>query len=124
MNPIQEITNEYIKEIKFNAKVILDAIGLGHPPQMIRSPSHHVYDEDPLLTDGTFPNNFVIPEPCDKCYTFVCDGLCSQENVIVSQKLSFEEEMGVPPPPALTRIHTNAHLPDDEPEDEDEDVDK
>ena len=123
MNPIQEITNVYIEEIKFNAGVMLEAIDLGPPPQMVRTPSYN--EEVPLITDGLFqntPSEFKMPEPCEKCYIFSCNGECSQETELglLPRQLSFEEEMDLPPPPALTRIHTNAHLPYDEPEDEEE----
>ena len=117
MNPIQEITNEYITEIKFNAEVILAAIDLGPSPQMIRAPSHNASEEVPLIPDGSFqntPNNFVMPEPCDQCHTFCCNGQCSEETVLIPRQLSFEEEMDLPPPPSLTRINTTAPLRDEE----------
>jgi hypothetical protein len=124
MNPIQETTNEYITEIKFNVKVILDAIDLGPPPpQMIRTHSHNEIEEEemPLITDGSFPNTpseFEMPQPCERCYTFSCNGLCSDEMVLIPRQLSFEEEMDLPPPPPFTRMYTNAHLPYDVPADE------
>lgn len=120
MNPNQETSNDYITAIKFNVKVILDAVDLGPPPQMIRSPSHHVYEEMPLIADDSFPdfqntpNNFVMPEPCEKCYTFCCNGMCSEETDLIPRQLSFEEDMDLPPPPALTRRVTSVYLPDEE----------
>jgi hypothetical protein len=104
MNPNQD-TNEYITEIQFNVRVMLDAVDLGPPPQMIRAPSHHGYEGVPIIADGPFPNtppnNFVIPEPCENCYTFSCNGVC------------------IPPcPPPFTRMYTNAHLPYNEPDEE------
>ena len=118
MNPIQEITNDYITAINFNMRVILDAIDLGSPPQMIRAPSHNESEEEDIQLT---PDNFVMPVPCEKCYAFCCNEMCSEETVLIPRQLSFEEEMDLPPPPALTRIHTNAHLPADEPEDQDQD---
>ena len=150
MNPIEEITNDYITEIKFNMEVILDAVDLGPPSRMIRAPSYNEYDETPLIPDDSFPdtpNNFVMPEPCEQCYVFCCNGQCSEETVLIPRQLSFEEEMVLPPPPLLTRInttaplrdeewkdmdlcpppltriHTNKHLPDNDPEDESDEFD-
>ena len=124
MNPIEEITNEYITAINFNMRVILDAIDLGPPPQMIRVPSHNASEEEemPLIPDDSFPDfqstpdNFVMPEPCYQCYAFCCDGMCSEEKdeILIPRQLSFEEEMDLPPPPALTRINTTAPLRDEE----------
>jgi len=113
MNPSQD-TNDYITKIQFNARVMLDAVDLGPLPQMIRAPSHHGYEEVDLIADRSFE----MPEPCDECHTFSCNGECSQETEIVPSQLSFEEEMDLPPPPPLTRMYTNAHLPPDEPDDE------
>lgn len=147
MNPIQETTNDYIKEIKFNAGVILDALDLGPLPQMIRSPPHHVYEEMPLIADDSFPdfqstpNDFVMPEPCEQCHTFSCNGDCDEEKSEIShqpltrvltnvayyyykpsEELKEEEsEMDLPPPQPLTRMYTNAHLPPDEPYNESDD---
>jgi hypothetical protein len=149
MNPKQD-TNEYITELKFNMEVILAAVDLGHPPQLTRAPSHNASEDEevPLITDEPFsntPNNFVMPEPCEQCYTFCCNGICSQETVLIPRQLSFEEDMELPPPPALTRrvtsvylrdeewkdmdlcpppltrAYTNAHLQADEPEDDESD---
>jgi hypothetical protein len=119
MNPIQEIKNEYVKEIKFNMQVILDAIELGPPSQMIRAPSHNASEEEEvhLIPDDSFPNtpdNFVMPQPCEQCCAFCCNGMCSQETVLIPRQLSFEEEMDLPHPPALTRINTTAPLRDEE----------
>lgn len=123
MNPIEETINEYITEIKFNVEVILDAVDLGPPPsRMIRTPSHNASEEEEmqLIPDDSFPdfqntpNNFVMPEPCEQCYVFCCNGQCSQETVLIPRQLSFEEEMVLPPPPALTRRVTSVYLPDEE----------
>jgi hypothetical protein len=111
------IVNEYITEIIINnlGVIINNDLGLlGPPPQMIRSHSLDDSEEVPLIFDGSFQDfqdypDFVMPEAFENCYTFLCNGLC------------FEEV----PAPALSRILTNAHLPDDEDdEDEDEEVDK
>ena len=88
--------NEYVKGITFNAQVMLDAIDLGPPPQMIRTPSYHDYEGEELVCDGSFQDNYVIPEPCLNCYTFNCNEMSCQE-------------MATPQP--LTRMLTNAHLP-------------
>ena len=107
MNTITEfIVNDYVGEI------INNVFDLSPPTQMIRLPSHNAaYEETPLIVDGSFEdfqnasNDFVMPEPCVNCYTFSCNAICC-------------EEMELPPPRPLTRINTNAHLPDDEPEKE------
>jgi hypothetical protein len=108
MNPNQD-TNEYVREIQFNIGVMLDAIDLGPPPQMIRAPSHHAYEEVDLIAD----HSFEMPCPCEKCYIFSCNGECSQETEIIPRQLSFEEEMDLPPPPALTRRVISGYLPDE-----------
>ena len=109
------IINEYIQEIIINnlGVIINNDLGLlGPPPQMIRSYPLDDYEEIPFIFDGSFQDfqdfqpDFVMPEACENCYTILCNGLC------------FEEV----PAPALSRILTNAHFPDDEPEDEDEEV--
>ena len=119
MNTTTEfIINDYVSEI-----IVNDCIDLGPVPQMIREPS---YEEVELITDGSFqdfqntPNNFEMPTPCENCYTINCNGECCQETELIPRQLSFEEEMDLPPLPALTRSYTNAHLPPDEPDDEDD----
>lgn len=109
-----------------------NAFDLGAPPQMIRSPSYDDYEVEQLICDGSFqelyntPNNFVMPEPCEKCYIFSCNGMCFEEKEkinLVSQQLSFEEEMNLlPPSQPLTRIKTNAHIPDDILENEEDEI--
>jgi hypothetical protein len=142
MNPIQETTvNEYIREIKFNAEVILHAVDLGPPPQMVRTPPNNAYEDFPLILDGALPNDFAMPEPCGNCYTFSCNGDCDEEKLENShqpltrvltnvayyyykpgEELKEEEsDMDLPPPPPFTRMYTNAHLPPDELEDYSED---
>ena len=122
MNTTTEfIVNDYVFEI-----IVNDLIDLGPVPQMIRAPSYDVYEEVQLISDGSFqdfqntPNDFEMPTPCENCYIISCNGECCQETELIPRQLSFEEEMDLPPSPALTRIHTNAHLPDDYPEDEEE----
>ena len=96
-----------------------DVIDLGPLPQMIRAPSYDEYEEEPLIFGGSFEDfqnnqyDFVMPEPCVNCYTFNCNEMCCQEMELIPRQLSFEEVMELPPPPALTRIHTSAYLPDD-----------
>lgn len=120
MNLIQEIIiNDYVEEI-INNNVeeihINNVLDLGPPPQMVRTPPNNAYEDFPLILDGALPNDFAMPEPCGNCYTFSCNGLCSQESEVVPRQLSFEE-MDLPPPPPFTRMYTNAHLPPDELED-------
>lgn len=119
-------------------------LNLGPPPVLQREP-YAVYDEaEELIADAEFqefqtydtPNDFVMPTPCSRCYRMSCYEDCSEEDVTppVALKLSFEEEMGLPPPPALsrnsavllfdeewrlppqplTRGYTDSHLPYDE----------
>ena len=100
MNTATEfIVNDYVTEI-----IVNNVIDLGNPPQMIRAPSYDDYEEMSLISDGSFPD-FQNTQN-------------DQESELIPRQLSFEEEMDLPPPPTLTRIITNAHLPDDESEDE------
>jgi hypothetical protein len=108
MNPIQEIIiNDYVEEI-INNNVeeihVNNVLDLGPLPQMVRTPPNNACEDFPLILDGHLPNDFAMPEPCENCYTFSCNGLCSQESQL-------------PPPPPFTRMYTNAHLPPDELED-------
>lgn len=118
------IVNEYVTENIINDNII----DLGPVPQMIRAHSYDDYEEEPLISDGTFedfqntPIDFEMPEPCEKCYTIICNGMCCEEIEIVPRQLSFKEEISLPPPPALTRIHTNKHLSEDESENESMDI--
>jgi hypothetical protein len=93
------IVNDYVTEI-----IVNNVIDLGNPPQMIRTPSYDDYEEMSLISDGSFPD-FQNTQN-------------DQESELIPRQLSFEEEMDLPSPPTLTRIITNAHLPDDESEDE------
>ena len=63
------------------------------------------------------PNDFVMPEPCSRCYWVQCNGTCEMDTPFIqtirAQQLSFEEEMDLPPPPALTK-NTHVYLMDEE----------
>ena len=115
--------NDYIKKIIINTDVVPDSnkLELGPPPQMVREPLHIENETHELICDGSF-NNFIMPEPCGKCYSLSCHGTCDEKNddtELIPRQLSFEEEMDLPPPEPLRRMLTNAHLPEDPPEDED-----
>jgi hypothetical protein len=95
-----------------------DLLDLNLLHEMICAPSYNNYEAEELICDDSFSNfqnnnrnEFVMPIPCEKCYTFICNNLC------------FEEEIELPPSQVLTRMFTNAHLPDDEPDDPDKQVD-
>lgn len=105
----ENIVNEYVKGITFNAQVMIDAINLGPLPQMIREPSHHAYADQELICDASF-QDFRMPFPCNKCYSFSCNEICSKDKP--------DEEMELPHPEPMRRMYTNAHLPPDEPDDE------
>ena len=59
-------------------------------------------DQDVCVYDNS--NNCIIPEPCQRCNTVYCNSECSH----------MDDEFPLPPP--LTRIVTNAHIPDEEEE--------
>ena len=138
MNPIENtenIENIYIIENivnDLNNLPIGPVVNIGPPPVFQRSNTAYIGLEEPaeLIIDANFrefqfydtPNDYVMPTPCPRCYWICCNGDCSLEQdemLSVARQLSFEEEMELlPPPPCLTRMLTNAHLPPDEPEDE------
>jgi hypothetical protein len=118
---IENIENniiENIVNIPNNLPAVLD---LGPLPVLQR---HNPPESEELIADTEFqrydsPHDFVMPEPCSKCYWLQCNGTCSLEQdemPLVAKQLSFDEEMDLlpPPPPPLTRSYTNAHLFDDE----------
>ena len=141
MNPNTEnIENPNIVENIVNTVFNL-GIDLGPPPQMVRHPSYDEYEEVgdvELIADGELqgydtPNDFVMPTPCPKCYWLCCNEDCSEEKeelaprsltrVLTSaayyyykpgDKLEDEEEDSVPLPLPLTRMFTNADLPEEE----------
>jgi len=96
-----------------------------------------------FIADGEFqgydtPNDFVMPTPCPKCYQVCCNEDCSEETeelaprsltrVLTSVAYYYykpgdelrqeeeeeEEEDSVPLPLPLTRMFTNADLPEEE----------
>jgi hypothetical protein len=107
------VDNPEINQI--NEPVVLN---LGPPPILQRHPPF--YDEaeevEELIADAQFqefqgydtPNDFVMPEPCSRCYWVQCNGTCEMDTPFIqtirAKQLSFEEEMDLPPPPALSRI--------------------
>jgi hypothetical protein len=141
MNPNTEnIENANIIENIVNTVFNLE-IDLGPPPQMVRHPSYDEYEEvgDVELTAGEefqaydTPHDFVMPTPCPKCYQMCCNEDCSEEKeelaplaltrVLTSAAYYYyktgqedpeEEEDSVPLPLPLTRMFTNADLPEEE----------
>jgi len=132
MNP----NTENIVNTVFNLE-----IDLGPPSQMVRHPSYDEYEEVgdvQLIADGEFqaydtPHDFVMPTPCSKCYQVCCNEDCSEEKeelaplaltrVLTSAAYYYyktgqedpeEEEDSVPLPLPLTRMFTNADLPEEE----------
>jgi hypothetical protein len=133
MNPNTEnIENANITENIVNTVFHLE-IDLGPPPQMVRHPSYDEYEEVgdvELIADREFqgyntPNDFVMPTPCPKCYWVCCNEDCSEEKeTIEPRRVCFEEEEdSVPLPLPLTRMFTNADLPEDLSEDHHEEAD-
>ena len=96
-----------------------------------------------LIADGPYqelqgydtPHDFVMPTPCSKCYQMCCNEDCSEEKeelvplaltrVLTSAAYYYykpgdkledepeEEEDSIPPPLPLTRMFTNAELPEE-----------
>ena len=133
-------------------------IDLGPIPVLRRHnpPVYFGEDAGDLLEEGILqayvvPDNFVKPAHCprlycSKCYWGQCPGTCAIDTPFIqairAAQLAFEEEMDLPPPPALSRIsayplldeewrlpssippltrcYTNAHLLEDNDEEEDE----
>jgi hypothetical protein len=143
MNPNTEnIQNNNIVENIVNTVFNL-GIDLGPPSQMVRHPSYDEYEEVgdvELIADGEFqgydtPHDFVMPTPCSKCYQMCCNEDCSEEKeelaplaltrVLTSAAYYYykpgdkledepeEEEDSIPPPLPLTRMFTNADLPEE-----------
>jgi hypothetical protein len=128
MNPNTEnIENANITENIVNTVFNLE-IDLGPPSQMVRHPSYDEYEEVgdvEFIADGEFqefqgydtPHDFVMPTPCPKCYQICCNEDCSEEKeAIEPRRVCFEEEEdsdSVPLPLPLTRMFTNADLPEE-----------
>ena len=104
-----------------NQPVVLN---LGPPPILQRNnpPVYLGADAGELLADREFqgydtPDDFVMPVPCSRCYWIQCNGTCEVESPFIqsicARQLSFEEEMDLPPPPALTK-NTHVYLMDEE----------
>ena len=68
--------------------------------QIVTHECEDLYDQHVTHYDT---NNFVFLEPCQNCNWLCCNGECFDE---------------LPHTQSLTRILTNAHIPDNEPEDE------
>jgi len=105
-----------------NEPVVLN---LGPPPvlQHSNTPVYFGDDAGELIADGEFqgydtPNDFVMPVPCSRCYWAQCNGTCELDTPFIqtirAARLSFEEEMDLPPPPKLTRMCASVLLPDSE----------
>ena len=95
-NVFQEINNNLYQEIIYNN--VYEEIPLiieGH--SIIINTDQDVYDNS---------NNFIIPEPCQRCNNVYCNSVCC--------------DVEFPLPPSLTRIVTNAHIPDDDLENDSE----
>jgi len=104
MNPNNQINPN-------NEPIDLD---LGPLPVLQRNnpPVYFVEVEEELLADAPFqefqvPCEFVMPARCSMCYWAQCNGTCSIDTPFIqairAAQLAFEEEMDLPPPPALTR---------------------
>jgi hypothetical protein len=104
-----------------NEPVVLD---LGPLPVLQRHnpPVYFGADAEELLENREFqgyntPDDFVMPERCSRCYWAQCNGTCELDTPFIqairATHLSFEEEMDLPPPPALTK-NTHVYLMDEE----------
>jgi hypothetical protein len=102
-----------------------NVLNLGPPPVLQRH-NPPVYfgadDAEELLADREYqgydtPDEFVMPVPCSRCYWAQCNGTCELVTPFIqtirATQLSFEEEMDLPPPPALTK-NTHVYLMDEE----------
>ena len=101
-----------------NEPVVLD---LGPLPVLQRHdpPVYFGADEEELIADAPFQefqcsNDFVMPVPCSRCYWVQCNGTCAIDTPFIqairAEELAFEEEMDLPPPPALSRISAHSLL--------------
>jgi hypothetical protein len=101
-----------------------DVLNLGPLPVLQRHnpPVYLGADAEELPAYGEFqgyntPDDFVMPVPCSRCYWAQCNGTCELDTPFIqairATQLSFEEEMDLPPPPALTK-NTHVYLMDEE----------
>jgi hypothetical protein len=99
-------------------------LDLGPLPVLQRHnpPVYFGADAEELLENREFqgyntPDDFVMPERCSRCYWAQCNGTCELDTPFIqairATHLSFEEEMDLPPPPALTK-NTHVYLMDEE----------
>jgi hypothetical protein len=90
-------------------------LNLGPPPVLQRHnpPVYFGEDAEELLADREYqgydtPDEFVMPERCSRCYWAQCNGTCEIDTPFIqairAAQLAFEEEMDLPPTPALSRI--------------------
>jgi len=109
---IDDVVIENPENNHINEPVLLD---LGPIPVLQRHnpPVYFGEDAEELLADGEFqaydtPHDFVMPVPCSRCYWAQCNGTCEIDTPFIqairAAQLAFEEEMDLPPPPALSRI--------------------
>ena len=146
---------ENLENIPINEQVVFD---LGPMPVLRRHnpPVYFGEDAGDLLEEGELqeyvvPDDFVKPAHCprlycSKCYWAQCSGTCAIDTPFIqairAAQLAFEEEMDLPPPPALSRIsayplldeewrlpssippltrcYTNAHLLEDKDSEQDD----
>jgi hypothetical protein len=89
-------------------------LDLGPLPVLQRNnPPVYFGEVEELLADAPFqefqlPCDFVMPARCLRCYWAQCSGTCSIDTPFIqairAAQLAFEEEMELPPPPALSRM--------------------
>ena len=113
---------ENLENIPINEQVVFD---LGPMPVLRRhNPPVYFGEEEGDLLEGELqeymvPDDFVKPAHCprlycSKCYWAQCPGTCAIDTPFIqairAAQLAFEEEMDLPPPPALSRISAHSLL--------------
>jgi hypothetical protein len=111
---IDNVVIENPENNHINEPVLLD---LGPIPVLQRhNPPVYFGADEELIVDGPFqelqaydiPHDFVMPVRCSRCYWAQCPGTCEIDTPFIqairAAQLAFEEEMDLPPPPALSRI--------------------
>jgi hypothetical protein len=88
-----------------------------NPPVYLGADAEEVLGQFQEFQGYDTPDDFVMPEPCSRCYWAQCNGTCELDTPFIqairATQLSFEEEMDLPPPPALTK-NTHVYLMDEE----------
>ena len=140
MNPINHIIEFFENNgiIEFDENIVIDNVVIENnhinepvllnlgPPPVLQRHNPPVYfgadDAEELLADREYqgydtPHDFVMPAHCSRCYWAQCNGTCELVTPFIqtirATQLSFEEEMDLPPPPALTK-NTHVYLMDEE----------